>query len=365
MAKYYNLLQLNYKILINSAYGYLGSKFSRFYDLDNAQAVTMCGRTLIVRTGNTVEDFFATKFVDSEWGKSLNAATNFSKCLIAQDTDSCYVSSNGFIKSVGIYDKSDDEIIDFLNKNYEENVQKTIDESNDILVKSIWNCNTNKIYFKRESICKRAVFIQKKRYALWILNDEGNVPVNKMKVTGIEIVRSSSPTFARKNLKSIVFDILRVANRAHTVSQIKEAREEFFKAALDDITFPITCGKLDKYEAKYEEDGEEFKGTPGHVKGAMIHNRVLQDRPHLLKKYDLFYQSDKGKKVFLKTDGKWIHDAMCYKKWITELNIDHMIDKGLMFEKAMISPMERFFKVLDWPLPRFDHHSFNEVFKKK
>jgi DNA polymerase elongation subunit (family B) len=91
---YYNLLQWNFKILINSVYGYLGSKYSRFYDIDNARAVTLTGQAGLKRTINRLNTFF-----ENEWSTKNTNAKNFKNFVIYGDTDSVYVSASRYLNS--------------------------------------------------------------------------------------------------------------------------------------------------------------------------------------------------------------------------------------------------------------------------
>jgi DNA polymerase elongation subunit (family B) len=230
--------------------------------------------------------------------------------------------------------------------------------------RTLSGCNTTKISFKRETIARRGIFIEKKRYTMWALNDEGNVPIDKLKITGLEVVRSSTAPIARKELKKIIFDILRQSNRNHTVEQIKDIRKKFFKADIEDISFPMSCGNLVKYTNLYKQAGK-FDKTPVHVKGSILHNIFLDKHPNLRKTYDYIYEGEKIKMLKMKPNNMWDSDIISYKKWMKESDLAKFIDMDRQFQIAFINPMERFFKVLQWPIPRFDHHEFASIFVKK
>ena len=398
----YNLLQWNFKILINSVYGYLGTRYSRFYDVDNARAVTLTGQGGLKRTMKMLNKFFQEDWQDSDFGKSLKAA-NFKNFVIYGDTDSVYVSCGRFLKSfdfkatpitaadearlikdykVDSIEQKDNQIIfttkgkpvahelehesaiDFLNTKVEPFVQKMIEECMIKYTINSCNCKVNKLSFKRESICRSAIFVEKKKYAMWLLNDEGNVPADKLKVTGLDIVRSSTPLVAKKALKGIVFDILRKMDRSFTVAQIKETREKFLHSKPEDISTFAPVNGLTKYNEKFTLNNDEFKSTPKHVRAAMIYNMILTEQPDLQDKYDFIYNGDKIKYLATKVGAKWQHDVIGFKgKWMSELELD--IDYDQQFQVAVLNLMEKLFKLMDWELPRFDCHEFASIFKKK
>jgi DNA polymerase elongation subunit (family B) len=218
--------------------------------------------------------------------------------------------------------------------------------------------------FKRESICRSAIFVEKKKYAMWLLNDEGNVPADKLKVTGLDIVRSNTPLVAKKALKGIVFDMLRKMDRSYTVAQIKETRDKFLHSKPEDIAFFAPVNGLLKYNEKFTLNNEEFKSTPKYVRAAMIYNMILTEKPDLQDKYDFIYNGDKIKHLATKVGAKWQHDVIGFKgKWVEELNLD--IDYDQQFQVAVLNLMEKLFKLMDWELPRFDCHEFASIFKKK
>lgn len=403
--QYYNLLQWNFKILINSVYGYLGSRYSRFYDVDNARAVTLTGQACLKRTMNRLNGFFQTEWETSELGKSLNAK-NFKNFIVYGDTDSVYVSAGRFLKSIShkpnktidettikkivadyqvdsakvdngdiIFQTKDkfvshslenENSIIFLNDVFEPFLQKVIDANMIAFTNSSANCKINKIFFKREAICRSAIFVEKKKYAAWLLNDEGNVVADKLKVTGLDIVRSNTPTIAKKSLKEIVYDILKKMDRTHTVSQIRATRDKFLKSPPEDIAFNAPVNGLVKYKGLYEAQGGVFDGThtPPHVKGAINYNNVLAERVDLHDKYDYIYNGDKIKFVYMKVGANWNIEVISFKgKWITELSVESNIDRERQFQVAVLNLMEKLFGLMHWELPKFDHNDIMSMFK--
>jgi DNA polymerase elongation subunit (family B) len=256
-----------------------------------------------------------------------------------------------------------ESIIDVLNRKIEPFIQTLINETMvNYSVKSC-NCKTNRLSFKRESICKSAIFVEKKKYAMWLLNDEGNVPVDKLKVTGLDIVRSTTPTVAKKVLKDIVFDILRKMDRSYTVNQLREVRDKFISSSPNDIAFNSPVNGLDKYKLKYDENNAEYKSTPKHVRAALVYNNMLKGRVDLQNKYDFIYNGDKIKHLALKTSHNCENNVIAFKgKWVTEFDLDNNIDYDQQFQVAVLNLMEKLFKLNNWELPRFDCYDFDSIF---
>jgi DNA polymerase elongation subunit (family B) len=255
-------------------------------------------------------------------------------------------------------------IINLLNNKFESYIQKIIEDNMVKFTVGSANCKVNKISFKRESICRSAIFVEKKKYAMWLLNDEGNVPADKLKVTGLDIVRSSTPMIAKKVLKDMVFDILRKMDRSYTVDQIRKTREKFLAAKPHEIARFAPVNGLSKYDEKYRMNNDQFKSTPNHVRGAMIYNSVLNERPDLQDKYDFIYNGDKIMYISLKTGAGWEHDVFAFKgKWISELNLN--VDYEQQFKVAILNLMDKLFALMEWDMPRFDCHDFASIFKKK
>jgi DNA polymerase elongation subunit (family B) len=402
--QYYNLLQWNFKILINSVYGYLGTRYSRFYDVDNARAVTLTGQYGLKRTMTRLNNFFLKEWETHPLGVRLHAK-NFKDIVVYGDTDSTYVSVGRLLKSIAfkpqqtvseenkekykkefhadtieIDDKNitytvkdkkithsieNENTIDFITTEIEPFIQKLIEDTMVEFTQKSANCLTNKISFKRESICRSAIFVEKKKYAIWLLNDEGNVVADKLKVTGLDIVRSSTPTVAKKLLKEIIYDMLRRMNHDHTTTQIREARSKFLTAKPEDIAFNSPVNGLDKYKEKYTSNNDTFKSTPIAVRSAIIYNTLLATRPDLQDTYNFIYNGDKIKYLYMKTGAEWEYDVFAIKgRWITELNNEKLIDREMQFQVAVLNLMKKMFDLMDWELPRFDHHDFKSIFKK-
>jgi DNA polymerase elongation subunit (family B) len=395
----YHALQLNYKILINSVYGYLGTAHSRFFDWDNAVAVTMSGRYITMTTGASIEHHFKSgAWQNSKFGKKVGATEGTEGTVIYADTDSVYLDFGKILKTFGVnYEDTDPEIVKnyiiFDDKKTNDEMGLHIDMSDEEIAKyadmeesadslqnhaamiindamkrltlNHFNCNKNKIFFKREAVAQRGIFLERKRYVLWALNNEGvELPLKKrLKVTGIDIVRSNVPKFVRENLKKVVSDILTILDEKHTVDQIRAMHSVFFDAAPDEIAFTKTANNVTKYRKRREELGK-FKSTPQQVRGAILYNELLDSNPKLKRVYDKIYDGDKMSYVYSIKSPMWDSDVFAFKdKWIKDGGYEQIIDRRRQFDVAMLNPVRRFFDLLHWNLPDFENCDMTDMFE--
>ena len=102
-----------------------------------------------------------------------------------------------------------------------EAVSKSLENNEDLSSKSnsekenflneeikVWggkNLNSKdcRFIFKREVIADTGIFLQKKRYVMHILDDEG-IPMDKYKYTGVEVVRSTMPDAIKPYVKGVI-----------------------------------------------------------------------------------------------------------------------------------------------------------------
>jgi DNA polymerase elongation subunit (family B) len=394
--KYYDLLQLNFKILINSVYGYLGTCHSRFYDFDNAVAVTINGQNIIKDASYSIENFFLNKWSTHFMGEKLKAS-NFEGVITYNDTDSVYVNGGRIINSIKAIDMnsydmnkiknfiifgkpySNEDLYDIHEekgkknlkikeqfKKLEDNaksiqniIQKLITDSMIHLTTIKFNCKENKIFFKREAVARRAGFLQRKRYVAWVLNNEG-VECDKMKCVGVEMVRSSTPLFIQDVLEDVVFDMLKYKSLEKSDEKVKDIRDKFLKAPIEQISFPRGIHGMDKYE----EGGEsENKSQPIHVRASMLYNDMISSNPILKNKYNLIKNDSKLKFIYMKPSAIFRSNVIAFvDKWPKEFNLEANIDKDLQFEKTFIMPMTQFYELFGWTMPNLKNVDVSDLF---
>lgn len=395
--KYFNLLQLNFKILINAVYGYLGTCFSRFYDFDNAVSVTINGQNIIKAASKSIDNFFSNEWSDHFMGEKLKA-NNFNGVITYNDTDSVYVNAGKILESINAINTnkySMDKIKNFIifGKPYaNEELYDTTEEKgkkNLILKKEFkklestaksiqnilqglitdamlqltikrFNCKENKIFFKREAVARRAGFLQRKRYVAWVLNNEG-VECDKLKCVGVEMVRSSTPLFIQDVMEDVVFDMLKSKSVEKSNEKIKEIRDKFFNAPIEQISFPKGIHGLDKYEEGGEREGKGDSVI--HVRASMLYNEMISSNPILRNKYNLIKNDSKLKMIYMKPSADFRSNVIAFvDKWPKEFNLDANIDKELQFQKTFINPMTQFYILFGWEMPNLKNMDASEFF---
>jgi DNA polymerase elongation subunit (family B) len=259
------------------------------------------------------------------------------------DTDSCYVTCKKMVDNF-FPDKDTDKVVELLDKIGTDKIEPAIAQAMTKLG-NYTNAFEHKIDFKREVIADKGVFVAKKRYALNVLDDEGlRLKEPKLKVMGLEIVRSSTPAPIRSSLKEAVRLIL-TSDEEHLQTYIAEAQKTFNALSPEEIAFPRGCNNLKKYTSVADI---YQKGTPIHVRGSLLYNKLLKDN-NLHLKYEAIQEGDKIKFLYLKEPNSLHENTIAFiSKLPKEFDVNRYVDYNLIFQKAFIDPLENILKPLGW-----------------
>ena len=328
----YDNLQLAKKVSLNSAYGALGSQYFRFYDLRMALAVTLAGQ-LSIR--------WIEKHLNSYMNNLLKTEEDY---VIASDTDSIYLKLGPLVDKVH-KDKTDtNKIIAFMDRVCEDKIQPSIDESYENLANYV-HAFAQKMQMKREALADKGIWTAKKRYILNVYNNEG-VAYNEphMKVMGLEMVKSSTPSAIREKMKeSIKIMMQGTENDIHEF--IADFKVNFKKLPVEDISFPRGLNGLKDYADSvimYK------KGTPIHVKGAILYNHHLV-KMGLDKKYPKIQEGEKVKFTYIKQPNPFKDMVISYPGRLpVEFGLQQYIDYDLQFDKAFIEPIKVVLDCMGW-----------------
>jgi DNA polymerase elongation subunit (family B) len=330
IAKYHNL-QLAKKIQLNSAYGALGNEYFRWFSFDMAEAITMSGQLSIRWIENKMNDYLnrmlKTKNVDY---------------VIASDTDSIYVNMEPMVKTLGTDDVQ--TIIAALDKFCDGPVQKMISNSYQELA-DYMNAYQQKMFMKRETIADKGIWRGKKMYILNAWNIEGvqyNEP--QLKIQGIEAVRSSTPKACRASIKESIKLIMN-SDEAAVQKYIADFKTKFMSLPFEEVAFPRGMKGLNKYK---DRSNIYIKGTPIHVKGALLFNDLIT-RKGLTRKHQLIGDGDKIKFAYLKVPNI-INDTVIsvLETLPTELGLDRYVDYDMQFQKAFLDPIKSILEIINW-----------------
>ena len=328
----YNNFQMARKIQLNSLFGAMGNEYFRYYDARVAEGITMTGQYIIQEVGNALNAYL-NKVVGTE-----NHDYSF-----YSDTDSCYISLEPLVRKF-YPDMDRDRLIGVLDKICEEKITEAINKSCDQLA-DYTNAFQKKIIFKREAIAERGIWVAKKRYALNVYDNEGvRYKDPKLKVMGLEIVRSSTPAPVRTSLKEAVRLCL-TSDEASLQKFIEETREAFYKMTPEEIAFPRGVNGLEKYTSATDIYA---KGTPMHVRGALMYNHLIK-KANLDKKYELIQEGEKIKFLYLKEPNTIRENCIAFLGTMPkELDIHKYIDYKMMFQKAFLDPLNMIVGGIGW-----------------
>jgi DNA polymerase elongation subunit (family B) len=334
ISKYHNM-QNNLKTTLNSAFGAMGNEHFRYFDQRIAEAVTTSGQLSI-------------KWIEKEINRYLNEVLKPEEekdFVVAVDTDSVYICMDDLVKKI-YGDTIDDKnkVIDFLDKVCSEQMEKIIDKSYQKLAEYV-NAYDQKMVMKRENIADKALWTAKKRYIMNVYDAEGvRYEKPQLKVMGIESVRSSTPAACKEKMKGI-FDIIMNGTEEDAINYIDKFREEFRTLKAEDIFFPRSVRGISKY---YDAAQLYIKGSPIHVKGALIYNKLLKDKK-LLNSYPTIKDGEKIKFAYLKKPNPVGDTVIAILNTLPEeFGLEKYIDYDLQFQKSFIEPMSSVMGAVGW-----------------
>jgi DNA polymerase elongation subunit (family B) len=329
-----NNIQMAKKISLNSAYGAIGNQYFRYYKLANAEAITLSGQVSI-------------RWIEGKMNSYLNKIlkTNDVDYVIASDTDSIYLNMGPLVECVfKSREKTTESIVSFLDKVCEMELEKYIEGSYQELADYV-NAYDQKMQMKRENIADRGIWTAKKRYILNVWNSEGVAYSEpKLKIMGIEAVKSSTPAPCRKMIKDAL-KIMMNGSEDDVINFIDKCREQFRSLRPEDIAFPRTASDVQKYHSSSEIYS---KGTPIHVRGALLFNHYIKQNK-LTNKYSLIANGEKIKFVYLKKPNTIQENIISFiQDFPKELGLDKYVDHDLQFEKAFLEPLKSILDAIGW-----------------
>jgi DNA polymerase elongation subunit (family B) len=330
ISKYKNI-QMAKKIQLNSAYGAIGNQYFRFYDIRQAEAITLSGQLSIRWIGERLNEYM---------NKILK--TTLVDYVIASDTDSVYLNFGPMVKKI-CGDKSKEEIVNFLDKACGK-VEDFIDKSYSDLAEMM-NAYEQKMEMKREVIADKGIWTAKKRYILNVWDSEGvRYAEPKLKVMGIEAVKSSTPMPCREKIKEALKLVMN-GTQSEFQKFVADFKDEFNRMSFEDIAFPRGVSDLTKYK---NSNDLYNKGTPIHVRGAILFNHML-NKNKLQRKYQSIKDGDKIKFCYMKVPNPIQENVFSVLSVLPrELKLEKFIDYETQFEKAYLEPLRTIVQTIGW-----------------
>ena len=329
----FNNFQMVRKICLNSAYGAIGNQWFRYYKLVNAEAITLSGQTSI-------------RWIENKLNKYLNDLLKTENdYVIAVDTDSVYLNLGPLVDKFLAKQKDDKEkVVNLLDKVCQDKLEPFIDDCYVKLADYV-NAYDQKMQMKRENIADRGIWTAKKRYILNVWDSEGvRYEEPKLKIMGIEAVKSSTPAPCRTMIKEAL-QLMMSGTEDEMIKFIDQSRVKFNNLPVEQLAFPRSISDVNKHKSHSTIYG---KGCPIHVRGSLLHNHYVKERG-LDNKYSIINNGDKIKFVYLKKANPIRENEISFlNDFPYELGLDRYIDYELQFNKAFLEPVKGILDSIGW-----------------
>ena len=328
----YNNLQLAKKVSLNSAYGAMGSQYFRFYDLRQALAITTSGQLSIRWIENKLNAYL---------NKLLKTNDDY---VVASDTDSVYLRLNEVVKRIPNLNNDVLKTITALDNLCEKKLQPYIDDSYQELADYV-HAYDQKMIMKREALANKGIWTAKKRYILNVYNNEGiQYSEPHIKVMGLEMIKSSTPASVRVKMRELI-EMLMVSNENDIQNFISDFHEEFKTLPPEEISFPRGVNNVKAYSHSvtlYK------KGTPIHVKGAILYNHYLKEMG-IDNKYPTIKNGEKIRFTYLKTPNPFKDSVVSFPTRLPkEFELTEYIDYETQFTKTFLEPIKIILECIGW-----------------
>ena len=334
----FNNFQMVRKITLNSAYGAVGNQYFRYYKLANAEAITLSGQVSI-------------RWIENRMNGYLNnlLQTEGIDYVIASDTDSIYLNFGPLVNKF-FSNKLDDKnkIVTIIDQICKDKLEPFIDSSYQNLASYV-NAYDQKMQMKRENIADRGIWTAKKRYILNVWDSEGvRYEDPKLKIMGIEAVKSSTPAPCRSMIKDAL-KLMMKATEDELIDFIENCRTKFKNLSPEEIAFPRMVSDVNKYKS---HSSIYVKGTPIHARGALLFNHYIREK-NLQNKYSLINNGEKIKFVYLKKANPIRENVISFiSDFPVETGLDKYIDYELQFEKAFLEPLKTVLDSIGWSIEK-------------
>jgi DNA polymerase elongation subunit (family B) len=322
-------MQMAVKILLNSLYGACGNKYFRYFNLQIAEGITLSGQ-LVSQWAEQHLNIALSKFLNDKEVKDR---------VIAMDTDSLYLAANDVVEKF-----KPNDTVKFLDEFASKFVEPMFSKAFDKLA-TITNAYKNRMAMKREAIADRGIWTAKKRYILNVHNNEGvQYTKPKIKIVGIEAIKSSTPAVCRDAFKSM-FESIMTKTEAEVQKEIEDFRNKFSSLSPEKIAFPRGVSDVSGYASA---STIYAKGAPINSRAALLYNHAIKSKG-LQNKYELITNGSKIKYIYLKKRNPINENVIGFiSKLPPELELHHYIDFDLQFEKTFLDPLKIILDAIGW-----------------
>lgn len=351
--EYYDRLQYVFKILLNSTYGALGNIFFKFYDLRNAESTTRSGREILFHMVAKISELIDGEYLKPTIVVDKKGRVEFvpkSPSIIAGDTDSTHFLTHSDSLEMA--------------KKVCGAIEKKVNESFPDFVEHAFNSKYNKIKAGLDFISSRGLYLNvKKYYALHLDHLDGH-DVDKLKIMGLQIKKTTIPKVVGKKLTEFVEQLLRGEEWKTTANEIILYRDYIIEEAdISEIGLPKGIKDVDRYTEMYNNKVEGVTIT-GHHMASIHYNNCLEkyndiESPKIISgsKIRIYYLDEPMgdfKSIALPTDLK------SPPKWFEEHFIPR-IDRKEQASKLIDSAMKGILDAIDLIVPTRKSMLYDEM----
>ena len=342
-----NNLQMALKIALNSAYGALANQYFRYYDQRMSEGITLSGQLSI-------------RWMEKKFNEYFNKLLKTEKAdyVIAVDTDSVYLRFGPLVDKM--FSKEEqldkDKVVRYIDRICEDRLQPFIDKCYEELAER-QNAFDQKMIMKREVIADKGIWTAKKRYVLNVHNSEGvQYAQPKMKIMGLEMIKSSTPLVVRAKLKEAMTIVIK-GDQLALRKFIIDYQKEFYNLPVEDAAFPRSVNNLKEYS---DPANIYRKSTPIHVRGALMFNHFVKEHG-LLGKHQLIREGDRIKFIYLKEPNIIREDVISFTNTLPkEFGLHKYVDYEKQFQKVFLDPLSAIMQSIGWTIE--EQNSLDEFF---
>ncbi|AGS81160.1 DNA polymerase [Caulobacter phage Cr30] len=331
-----NNMQMALKIFANSGFGAAGTPYFRYFSIELAEAITVTGQLTIRWVSERINKLLNQKFKTKDY--------NY---CVYNDTDSVYVTLEPIVNEI-FKDKpnaSEKDKIQFMDKVCKQLIEPFLEKCFLELADYLNAYKKDKITMKREALADSGFWLGAKNYVLSVHDNEGvKYDEPDIKMMGIAAVKTSTPAVCREMMKESIRIMLQESQRT-LISHINDCKADFMKLPFENVAFPRGVNGLKKYPLI---NGQVQKGTPIHVKGSLLYNKMLKDKK-VDSKYFPITDGEKIKFSYLKTPNP-LHEAVIASNGPLppEFELDEYIDYETQFEKSFVEPIRSMAEAIGW-----------------
>lgn len=345
----YNTLQNALKVKINSLYGFLGNKFSRYYQVELAEGVTITSQLVLKNGADEVSKII-----------SQYSGCKYEDVLIYGDTDSIYYSMESIVNK-HMSGKPTEFIVDKLNQFHLAKIKPKIDDRINGLQQKL-NCYIEQIKFVRDIISDISIFIAKKKYICSVWDAEGTrYKEPEIKLMGIESVKTSTPMFCRIAISDSIKTIL-YGTESEFHQFIKDTKSKFMKLDVEEVSFPKKITDINKYtiasmnnsifDVDDDNRNSHKKGAPIHVKGAIHYNNLIE-KYNMENKIFMITNGDAIKYTYLTEPNPINNNTIAFMDNLPkEFGLHKYVNYDIQWEKSFYNPVNQIAEIVGWKMEK-------------